>query len=72
MWSQPQADEAQARAAVDDLASHDIAGGTALILVVSSKGVLPEGAAPAVVDVAETIADLPLWSAFLSAVAGGR
>jgi formate/nitrite transporter FocA (FNT family) len=49
----------------------NIAGGTALILILSSKGVLPEGAAPALVDVAEKIGDLPHWSAFLSAVAGG-
>ncbi|MDX6679531.1 MAG: formate-nitrite transporter family protein [Solirubrobacteraceae bacterium] len=49
----------------------NIAGGTALILILSSKGVLPEGAAPALVDVAERIGDLSHWSAFLSAVAGG-
>jgi formate/nitrite transporter FocA (FNT family) len=49
----------------------NIAGGTALILILSSKGVLPEGAAPALVDVAETIGELSHWSAFLSAVAGG-
>jgi formate/nitrite transporter FocA (FNT family) len=49
----------------------NIAGGTALILILSSKGVLPEGAAPALVDVAEKIGELSHWSAFLSAVAGG-
>jgi formate/nitrite transporter FocA (FNT family) len=49
----------------------NIAGGTALILVVSSKGVLPEGAAPALVDVAEKLNALTPWSAFLSAIAGG-
>ena len=49
----------------------NIVGGTALILIVSSKGVLPEGAAPALVEVAETIGDLSLWSAFLSAIVGG-
>ncbi len=49
----------------------NIVGGAALILIVSSKGVLPEGAAPALVDVAETIGELSHWSAFLSAVAGG-
>jgi formate/nitrite transporter FocA (FNT family) len=49
----------------------NIVGGTALILILSSKGVLPEGAAPALVDVAETIGELSHWSAFLSAVAGG-
>ncbi|MBW3653776.1 MAG: formate/nitrite transporter family protein [Actinobacteria bacterium] len=49
----------------------NLVGGTALILIVSSKGVLPEGAAPALVEVAETIGDLSLWSAFLSAIVGG-
>jgi formate/nitrite transporter FocA (FNT family) len=49
----------------------NIAGGTALILILSSKGVLPQGAAPALVDVAEKIGELSHWSAFLSAVAGG-
>jgi formate/nitrite transporter FocA (FNT family) len=49
----------------------NIAGGTALILIVSSHGVLPEGAAPALVDVAEKIGELSHWSAFLSAVTGG-
>ena len=49
----------------------NILGGTALILIVSSKGVLPEGVAPALVDVAAHIDGLSLWSAFLSAIAGG-
>jgi formate/nitrite transporter FocA (FNT family) len=49
----------------------NIAGGTVLILIVSSHGVLPEGAAPALVDVAEKIGELGHWSAFLSAVTGG-
>jgi formate-nitrite transporter family protein len=49
----------------------NIVGGTALVLIVSSQGVLPEGAAPALVDVAETIGELDYWSAFLSAVVGG-
>ena len=49
----------------------NVAGGTALILIVSSKGVLPEGAAPAIVDVADKIIALSDWSAFLSAVVGG-
>jgi formate/nitrite transporter FocA (FNT family) len=49
----------------------NIVGGTALILVVSSKGVLPEGAAPALVDVAGHITQLGYWSAFLSALVGG-
>ena len=42
-----------------------------MILIVSSKGVLPEGAAPALVDVAEKVVGLTHWSAFLSAVVGG-
>jgi formate/nitrite transporter FocA (FNT family) len=49
----------------------NIAGGTALILILSSKGVLPAGAAPALVDVANTIGEHTNWSAFLSAIAGG-
>jgi formate/nitrite transporter FocA (FNT family) len=49
----------------------NIIGGAALILVVSSKGVLPEGSAPALVHVAEDIVARTHWSAFLSAVAGG-
>jgi formate/nitrite transporter FocA (FNT family) len=49
----------------------NLVGGTALILIVSSHGVLPEGAAPALVDVAETIKELGHWSAFLSAIVGG-
>jgi len=49
----------------------NIVGGTALVLIVSSKGVLPEGAAPALVEVAEHIGELDLWPAFLSAVVGG-
>jgi formate/nitrite transporter FocA (FNT family) len=49
----------------------NIVGGTALILVVSSKGVLPRGCAPALVDVANEIVARTSWSAFLSAIAGG-
>lgn len=49
----------------------NIAGGTALIFIVTSKGVLPDGAAPALVDVAEHIKNLDHWSAFMSAVTGG-
>jgi formate/nitrite transporter FocA (FNT family) len=49
----------------------NIVGGVAFILIVSSQGVLPKGAAPALVDVAETIQARDLWPAFLSAVAGG-
>jgi formate/nitrite transporter FocA (FNT family) len=42
-----------------------------IFIVVSSKGVLPQGAAPALVDVAETIGEHTASSAFLSAIAGG-
>jgi formate/nitrite transporter FocA (FNT family) len=49
----------------------NIIGGTALILVVSSKGVLPQGSAPALVKVANEIVARTDWSAFLSAIAGG-
>lgn len=49
----------------------NVAGGAALVLIVSSGGVLPEGAAPALVDVAEHIGELDPWAAFLSAVVGG-
>jgi len=49
----------------------NILGGTALILIVSTKGVLPEGTAPALVDLAVHIDELPLWSAFCSAIVGG-
>jgi len=49
----------------------NIVGGTALILLVSTKGVLPQGAAPALVDVAEDLVELSDWSAFVSAVTGG-
>jgi formate/nitrite transporter FocA (FNT family) len=49
----------------------NIVGGSALILVASSHGVLPEGAAPALVEVSQTIMQLGYWSAFLSALIGG-
>jgi formate/nitrite transporter FocA (FNT family) len=49
----------------------NLVGGTALVLLVSSKGVMPQGAAPALVVVAERIAELSPWSAFLSAIVGG-
>jgi len=49
----------------------NLVGGTAMILVVSSKGVLPEGCAPALVDLADEVVARTPWSAFLSAVAGG-
>lgn len=42
----------------------NIVGGAALVLVVSSKGVLPEGAAPALVDVAEHITTSPRGARF--------
>jgi formate/nitrite transporter FocA (FNT family) len=49
----------------------NIAGGTVLILIVSSQGVLPEGAPHALNEAATHIDDLSLWSAFLSAIVGG-
>lgn len=49
----------------------NVVGGVALVLIVSSEGVLPEGTAPALVDVAETIDDFGHWTAFLSAVVAG-
>jgi formate/nitrite transporter FocA (FNT family) len=49
----------------------NLVGGTALVLLVSSNGILPQGAAPALVSVAERIAELSPWSAFLSAIVGG-
>lgn len=49
----------------------NLVGGTALVLVVSSKGILPQGSVPALVAVAERIAQLSPWSAFLSAIVGG-
>jgi len=49
----------------------NLVGGSALILIVSSKGVLPEGSAPALVDVAVKVTELDHWSAFLSAIVGG-
>ncbi len=50
----------------------NIAGGTLLILIVSSKGVLAEGTAPALVEVAAKIDDLSLWSAFLARSSAAR
>jgi len=50
----------------------NIVGGTALVLIVSSRGVLSQGTAPALVDIAEHITELSHWSAFLSAVTGAR
>ena len=49
----------------------NLVGGTVLVLIVSSNGVLPEGTAPAIVDVAETIDDFSHWTAFLSAIVAG-
>ncbi len=49
----------------------NLLGGIALVLIVSSEGVLPEGAAPALVDIAERHGELGHWSAFLSAIVGG-
>jgi formate/nitrite transporter FocA (FNT family) len=49
----------------------NILGGTALILIASTKGVLPEGTAPALNDLAIHIDELRLWSAFCSAIIAG-
>ena len=49
----------------------NILGGTALILIVTTKGVLPEGTAPALNDLALHIDELTLWAAFCSAIIGG-
>lgn len=49
----------------------NVLGGTALILIVSTRGVLPEGTAPALNDLAVHIDELPLWSAFCSAIVAG-
>lgn len=49
----------------------NILGGTLLILVATTKGVLPHGTPEALNDLANHIDDLPLWSAFCSAIIGG-
>ena len=49
----------------------NILGGTALILIVTTKGVLPEGTPTALNELANHIDDLDLWSAFCSAIIGG-
>ncbi len=49
----------------------NIAGGLLLILIVSSQGVLPEGAPHALKEAATHIDDLTPWSAFMSAIVGG-
>ncbi len=49
----------------------NILGGTALIIVVSTKGVLPHGTPLALNELAIHIDELSLWSAFCSAIVGG-
>ena len=49
----------------------NIVGGTALILIVTTKGVLPEGTAPALNALAAHIDELGLWAAFCSAIIAG-
>ncbi len=49
----------------------NILGGTALILIATTKGVLPEGTAPALNDLALHIDELTLWAAFCSALIAG-
>jgi len=49
----------------------NILGGTLLILVATTKGVLPHGTPEALNELANHIDDLPLWSAFCSAIIGG-
>ena len=49
----------------------NVLGGTLLILVVTTKGVLPEGTPTALNELASHIDDLDLWSAFCSAIIGG-
>jgi formate/nitrite transporter FocA (FNT family) len=49
----------------------NIFGGTLLILVITTKSVLPHGTADALVKAAQHIDELPLWSAFCSAIVGG-
>ena len=49
----------------------NILGGTLLILVVTTKGVLPHGTPEALNELAAHIDDLDLWSAFCSAIIGG-
>jgi formate-nitrite transporter family protein len=49
----------------------NIVGGTLLIVVVTTKGVLPEGTPQALNELANHIDDLDLWSAFCSAIIGG-
>ena len=49
----------------------NILGGTLLIVVVTTKGVLPDGTPQALNELANHIDDLDLWSAFCSAIIGG-
>ena len=49
----------------------NILGGTLLIVVVTTKGVLPQGTPEALNELANHIDDLDLWSAFCSAIIGG-
>jgi formate/nitrite transporter FocA (FNT family) len=49
----------------------NILGGAALIVVATTKGVLPHGTPDALNELANHIDDLPLWSAFCSAIIGG-
>ena len=49
----------------------NILGGTLLIVVVTTKGVLPHGTPEALNELANHIDDLDLWSAFCSAIIGG-
>ncbi len=49
----------------------NILGGSLLIFVATTKGVLPHGTPEALNELANHIDDLPLWSAFCSAIIGG-
>lgn len=49
----------------------NVLGGTMLIIIVTTKGVLPHGTPEALNELADHIDDLPLWSAFCSAIIGG-
>lgn len=49
----------------------NIAGGTALILIASSHGVLPSGTGATLAKIAESFAANGAWTAFCSAVIGG-
>jgi formate/nitrite transporter FocA (FNT family) len=49
----------------------NVLGGTLLILVATTKGVLPEGTPTAINELASHIDDMNLWTAFCSAIIGG-